>query len=69
MPIFDFKCTKCNNISEDYLPSHNNSNPKCVKCGETTKRMLSGFAIDMDGIVISSPRGRAELHQKGAKIV
>jgi len=69
MPIYDFQCKKCKNTFEDFLHSFASPNPKC-KCGSKTKRLVStGFAIDMDGIVISSPRGRAELHANGSRIV
>ena len=69
MPVYDFECKECSNISEDYLSSSGSQNPICNKCGNATKRLLSSFAIDMDGIVTSSPSGRAELHSKGARIV
>ena len=68
MPVYDFKCKKCNNTFDDYLQSHSDLNPIC-KCGSETDRKLSGFAIDMDGIVTSTPAGRAELHSNGSRIV
>lgn len=35
MPIYDFKCNKCETVDEYYVPNTNSKPEKCV-CGKST---------------------------------
>ena len=41
MPLFDFRCTACNNVTEHYLPLQNTDDPiSCKICGSPKQKML-----------------------------
>ena len=44
-PIYDFKCPKCNNITE-IIMKHDAPNPPCPKCGVTMSKLLSASGQD-----------------------
>jgi putative FmdB family regulatory protein len=40
MPIYEFKCSKCDNIFEDIL-AMDVDNPKCPECQSETEKLVS----------------------------
>lgn len=41
MPVYEFECVSCGN-REGYLMDINDATiPKCIKCGSTTKKIIS----------------------------
>lgn len=50
MPIFEYKCEKCNIVIEEYLPiSSNINNVKCWKCGGEAKKIISNSTFVLKG--------------------
>jgi putative FmdB family regulatory protein len=46
MPIYDYKCEKCENIQEEFRPiSEYKCNSLCEKCGALAKRIITGGVI------------------------
>ena len=41
MPVFEFKCPKCNKQIELFV-KNNNATPVCKECGTTLERVYSG---------------------------
>lgn len=48
MPLYDFKCTECENKFEDMVPS-TVTEVNCTACGSVAKRLLSCPRIALDG--------------------
>ena len=49
MPIYEFQCTKCQNIDERLYTEH--KSPKfepCTQCGDPSKKIISAGAIHTD---------------------
>ena len=42
MPIYEYKCEKCDHIFEELL-SIDSKNPECPNCKSKTKRLFSNF--------------------------
>ena len=50
MPIFEFRCKKCNTTFEELLRSSDSSNVTCPNCGGSEiKRLISTFACTGNG--------------------
>lgn len=50
MPIYEFKCSKCNKISSKLLPIGSNlKNIECSKCGGEAKKILSTNNFRING--------------------
>lgn len=50
MPLYEYKCTKCNLRFEELKNSKENSDiMPCRKCGETSEKQMSSFAPVMAG--------------------
>lgn len=48
MPLYDFKCDKCQVVLEDkMLKRWDSPNLDCPECGETMDRLPNGFAVKM----------------------
>lgn len=57
MPIYEFKCAKCEAKFEELLGSSSNS-AKCPKCGSgDVKKLFSGFGVKSDGSFTSNTSG------------
>lgn len=39
MPLFDFKCTKCETVEEQYTPAYEKRESICTKCGSIALRL------------------------------
>jgi len=48
MPIFEFKCKKCEKIFEK-LQMKSDPDPSCPDCGQKTERMVSLFGYKGSG--------------------
>jgi len=46
---YDFKCTKCDHIEEQWVDS-SDSYATCPECGETTKRIISPISTKFNGV-------------------
>ena len=42
MPLYEFKCKKCNKIFEELKP-YNESFSKCPKCNSKSEKLMSSF--------------------------
>jgi putative FmdB family regulatory protein len=55
MPIYEYRCTKCEHQFEIYLKSHNESAGVCPKCNsDQLKKLVSacnGRVTDLQGII------------------
>ncbi|ADR18871.1 FmdB family zinc ribbon protein [Calditerrivibrio nitroreducens] len=50
MPIYEYKCTKCNHIFELLEPTFNDvKEKKCVKCGSSAERIMSLTSFQLKG--------------------
>src|SRR5215470_9072853 len=49
MPIYEFKCTKCNNTIEVFQKLSDKSPTRCKKCGGRLEKMISSPAIQFKG--------------------
>jgi putative FmdB family regulatory protein len=49
MPIYDFRCKKCNFEFDDFLKSHEDLNPNCPDCGGETTKLMSMFSCNVVG--------------------
>jgi len=50
IPSYEFKCEKCNIVTEEYLPiSSNVNNVKCWKCGGEAHKILSNSTFVLKG--------------------
>jgi putative FmdB family regulatory protein len=47
-PIFDFKCTECENVFEKFI-SCSEGAPKCSDCGAKTEKQVSGCSFAVKG--------------------
>lgn len=45
MPIYDFKCKKCNIIYKDIFTKSWKENFKCSNCGKNTEKMIAGKMV------------------------
>jgi putative FmdB family regulatory protein len=59
MPIFEYRCTKCEHEFEDILAASAPA-PPCPQCGAPTEKQLSGLKIGKKTKVSA----KAELHDK-----
>ena len=59
MPIFEYRCTKCEHEFEDIVSSSAPA-PVCPECGAPTEKQLSGLTIGRKTKVSR----KAELHDK-----
>ena len=41
MPIFDYKCPRCQNIDTDVLVKHSDDQVNCSMCHKLTDKMIS----------------------------
>nr|HDM99601.1 zinc ribbon domain-containing protein [Deltaproteobacteria bacterium] len=59
MPIYEYKCEKCNKIFESFvLSSRDKMGIKCPECGsKEVGKMLSSFSSVSTGPVSCSPGG------------
>ena len=46
---YDFKCTKCDHIEEQWVDS-SDSYATCPECGETAKRIISPISTKFNGV-------------------
>ena len=47
MPFYDYKCTKCNYVFEEFQSIIEDVLLKCPKCGELVKRLISNTSIQV----------------------
>lgn len=47
MPLFDYKCTKCEAIKEDEFIKDSNEKVLCDVCGAEMEKLPSNFAFTM----------------------
>ncbi len=48
MPLYDFKCTECDNVFED-LKSMDTKTVPCTECGKEAKRQIGGSSFALQG--------------------
>lgn len=45
MPIWEFKCQRCQHVFETLVRSHDHQQPTCPACGsEVLQKLVSGFS-------------------------
>jgi len=49
MPIYEFRCTKCNAIIEVFQKFSDKSPTRCKKCGGRLEKMISAPAVQFKG--------------------
>ena len=49
MPIYEFKCRKCNAMIEVFQKSSDKSPTRCKKCGGRLEKMISAPAVQFKG--------------------
>ena len=50
MPIFEYQCEKCGEVTEVLEKANARTKPACPKCGERKmKKILSSFAVGNKG--------------------
>lgn len=49
MPIYEFKCTKCNATIEVFQKFSDKSPTRCKKCGGRLEKMISAPAVQFKG--------------------
>lgn len=49
MPLYDFKCTKCEHVEEHFKKSDSPPVDVCSKCGAESTRMICAPAISYAG--------------------
>src|SRR6266705_4243747 len=49
MPIYEFRCTKCNAIIEVFQKFSDKSPTRCKKCGGRLEKMISAAAVQFKG--------------------
>jgi putative FmdB family regulatory protein len=59
MPIFEYRCTKCEHEFEDIVRS-SDPPPVCPNCGAETEKLMSGLTVGRKTKVSR----KAELHDK-----
>jgi putative FmdB family regulatory protein len=62
MPMYDFRCTKCEHVFEDIVPS-DAAPPVCPECGAESERLM---AMPLGVVKKRSRKGEHyhELHKK-----
>ena len=59
MPIYEFRCSKCEHVFEELVPSSANGTETAVRCehceSEDITRLLSGFAVNSASNTRSMP--------------
>ena len=48
MPIYEFRCTRCDNLF-DWLQNLNDDDPKCPVCGSEVMRIFSPAGLKFKG--------------------
>ena len=59
MPLYEYKCAKCDHIYEKIQKFSDKPRAKCPECGEESERLLSGgvgFLFKGDGFYITDSR-------------
>ena len=49
MPAYDFKCTKCGELTEVTRPSSDDSPVACAACGAETRRVFAPVGVHFKG--------------------
>ena len=50
MPLFEYRCTKCEHVFEELQSASDTTKPTCPKCGsKKTERILSTFSPSVKG--------------------
>ena len=49
MPIYEFRCTKCNNQIEVFQKLSDKAPTRCKKCGGRLEKLISSAAIQFKG--------------------
>jgi putative FmdB family regulatory protein len=70
MPIYEYKCSKCNSVFEVIQKVAEPPLKKCIKCGEAVTKTISAPAIQFKGsgwyITDYAKKPRGEKEQKPA---
>lgn len=59
MPIYDYKCEKCDDVFEVFQKVNDESVKKC-KCGGKVKRLLSTASFRLIGDGFYAPTGKMD---------
>ena len=50
MPIYEYRCTKCNNLFEEWTKSFDSqASEPCPKCGGEARRIISQTSFKLEG--------------------
>lgn len=49
MPLYEYRCTKCDCVFEEFAAFSANGSRKCPKCGGTAKRIISAPQVVFHG--------------------
>lgn len=68
MPIYDYRCKKCNNIQEELRAFSNNSKVKCSKCSSVCERIISASNFVCDGCTTYNDKIKKSMLAKNKKM-
>lgn len=49
MPIYEYRCQKCENVFEEWLKNFDEAAPECPQCGGQTERIMSNTTFVLKG--------------------
>ncbi|QLA17952.1 FmdB family zinc ribbon protein [Desulfolutivibrio sulfoxidireducens] len=49
MPIYEYRCPKCDHVFEEWQKGFAENSPACPQCGEPSIRIISGSAFLLKG--------------------
>lgn len=69
MPVYDFKCTECGFIQEEFRTIANRQNsPACTQCSKPTEQIITGgFNNGMKGYPYDDPVLERQIDSPGQK--
>lgn len=69
MPLYDYKCAKCDNIEVDFFVKRSSDpGPDCVHCGEPMKRLAASTIHTKIGASVDSKDVGKRIKQKNEQL-
>ncbi len=68
MPIYEYKCPKCNKVFEEWVTSHDTSPQTCPDCGASAPHIVSNttFVLKGGGWYVTEYGNRKDTHSEAA---